>query len=70
MSKQAFSRFAAKNGRSRASPGAGSGMRRELTLEELLAAPIVLTLMHRDGVTPQSVRALVLSVANATVRSR
>jgi hypothetical protein len=34
----------------------------ELTLDEMLADPIVQTLMRRDGVEPQDVRAVIADV--------
>ncbi len=42
----------------------------EADLEELFAAPVIRRLMERDGVDPRAVRALVQSVARATVKPR
>jgi len=44
--------------------------RTELTLEDRTAEPIVLTLMRRDGVSPEEVRRLRENVARRHRRSR
>jgi hypothetical protein len=54
----------------RRNPGAARRASRELTVEELLAAPIVRRLMERDGVDPEYVRALIASITRVSAKSR